>query len=326
MTTSYRTWPNSVLPSTTTHKLSLETAKRSLKHLENDAEINRNQRYIKQIRFKNSRSLELEAPFVKFYNFVCPLPPALFTVEFKRVVAFFLETARTITMAPLDMEITSRRRRAPQTAAQFDLVARIYPALERLVFGLRLDDARKAFFEEVVEADRVLLVGEGNGRFLKSLIARKRAGCVSVLESSKVMIRLAKNRAGDSEKVGLDFIEADFRVYRPEHEFDCVVTHFFLDLFNPPSQLAIIEKMAELIADGGTWINVDFVPARTLWPGILMSLQYAFFRVVSRIESKRCFDESEAAAAAGWTITEAISYLGGLVVAKRYRKGLVGQV
>ncbi|MBV9875827.1 MAG: class I SAM-dependent methyltransferase [Verrucomicrobia bacterium] len=218
------------------------------------------------------------------------------------------------------MEIIRRSRQAPQTTAQFDLVARIYPALERLVFGVRLDNARKAFFEEVLDADRVLLVGEGNGRFLKSLIARKRAGYVCVVERSKVMIRLAKDRAGDSGKVGLEFIEADFRAYRPEQDFDCVVTHFFLDLFNPPSQLAIIEKMAESVADGGTWINVDFVPARTLRHEILMSLQYAFFRVVSRIESKRCFDESEAATAAGWTVAEAISYLGGLVVAKRYRK------
>jgi ubiquinone/menaquinone biosynthesis C-methylase UbiE len=221
------------------------------------------------------------------------------------------------------MEITGTSTHASQTAAQFDLVAPIYPALERLVFGVRLDDARQAFFEEVLEADRVLLVGEGNGRFLKSLIARKRVGCVCVVEKSKVMIRLAKNRAGESGKIGLEFIEADFRVYQPAQEFDCVVTHFFLDLFNPPSQLAIIEKMAEFVANGGTWINVDFVPARTLLGGILMSLQYAFFRVVSRIESKRCFDESEAAAAAGWIIAKAISYLDGLVVAKRYRKGLV---
>jgi hypothetical protein len=41
MTTSYRTWPNSVLPSTTTRKLSLETAKRSLQSFENEAEISR---------------------------------------------------------------------------------------------------------------------------------------------------------------------------------------------------------------------------------------------------------------------------------------------
>jgi tRNA (cmo5U34)-methyltransferase len=221
------------------------------------------------------------------------------------------------------MEITGNSRPVLHTAAQFDLVAPIYPALERLVFGMRLDDARQAFFEEVVEANRVLLVGEGNGRFLKSLIARKRVGCVFVVEKSKVMIRLAKNRAGESGKIGLQFIKADFRVYQSGQQFDCVVTHFFLDLYNPPSQLAIIEKITEFVAEGGTWINVDFVPARTLWGSTLMWLQYAFFRVVSRIESKRCFDESKAAAAAGWTIAEAISYLGGLVVAKRYRKGPV---
>ena len=202
-------------------------------------------------------------------------------------------------------------------------MAPIYPALERLVFGVRLDDAWRAFFKEILEADRVLLVGEGNGRFLKSLTARKRTGCVCVVEKSRVMIHLAKNRAGESGKIGLEFIEADFRIYRPGQEFDCVVTHFFLDMFNPASQLAIIQKMAEFVAKGGIWINVDFVPARTLRGGILMWLQYSFFRVVSRIESKCCFDESEAAAAAGWTVTEAISYLGGLVVAKRYRKGAI---
>ena len=223
-------------------------------------------------------------------------------------------------MVPLDMEITGNWTPASQTGAQFDLVAPIYPALERLVFGVRLDDARQAFFKEALEADRVLLVGEGNGRFLKSLIARKRTGCICVVEKSRVMIHLAKNRAGESGEIGLQFVEADFRLYRPGQEFDSVVTHFFLDMFTPASQLAIIEKMTEFVAKGGTWINVDFVPARTLRGGILMWLQYRFFRVVSRIESKRCFDESEAAAAAGWTVAEAISYLGGLVLAKRYRR------
>jgi len=108
-------------------------------------------------------------------------------------------------MIPLDMEITDNSTPISHPAAQFDLVAPIYPALECLVFGMLLDDARQAFFDKVLEADRILLVGEGNGRFLKSLIAR-------------------------------------------------------------------------------------------------------------------CFDESEAAAAAGWTVAEAISYLGGLVLAKRYRR------
>lgn len=221
------------------------------------------------------------------------------------------------------MEIIAHSMSKSQTTAQFNFVAPIYPALEHLVFGSHLDDARQAFFEDVLKANRVLLVGEGNGRFLKALVARKSAGFIKVVEKSSVMIHLAKKRAGASRKVALEFIEADFRLCQPGKEFDCIVTHFFLDQFNPPAQLAIIEKFAGLTTEDGTWINVDFVPARTLRGGLLMWLQYAFFRVVSRIEAKRCFDESLAATQSGWTIAKNIPYLGGLVVAKRYRKGLV---
>jgi ubiquinone/menaquinone biosynthesis C-methylase UbiE len=117
--------------------------------------------------------------------------------------------------------------------SQFNFVAPIYPALEHLVFGSHLDDARQAFFEDVLKANRVLLVGEGNGRFLKALIARKSAGFIKVAEKSSVMIHLAKKRAGASRNVALEFIEADFRLCQPGKEFDCIVTHFFLDQFNP---------------------------------------------------------------------------------------------
>jgi ubiquinone/menaquinone biosynthesis C-methylase UbiE len=220
----------------------------------------------------------------------------------------------------MDMEITSTSMPARRMSAQFDLVAPIYPALERLVFGAHLDNARQAFVENIIKANRVLLVGEGNGRFLASLIARKQIGFIKVVEKSRAMIRRAKGCAGESRNVGLEFVEADFRLCQPGNEFDCIVTHFFLDMFNPPAQRAIIQKFAELITRDGIWINVDFVPARTLPGGILMWLQYTFFRLVSQIEARRCFDVTMAAAAAGWTVVQTISYLGGLVVAKRLQK------
>ena len=223
-------------------------------------------------------------------------------------------------MIPLDMEITGDSPPGSQTAAQFDLVAPIYPVLEHLVFGLRLDEARQAFSEEVLEADRVLLVGEGNGRFLKSLIGRKRVGSVKVVEKSHAMIRLMKNRVARLRKVALEFIEADFLRCRLGKEFDCVVTHFFLDLFDPPAQLAIIDKLGEITTENGTWINVDFTPPRTMAGRVLMWLQYTFFRLVSRIEAQRCFDESRVAAQNGWTVVGSRGFLGGFVVAKRYKR------
>jgi tRNA (cmo5U34)-methyltransferase len=220
------------------------------------------------------------------------------------------------------MEISAASAESNYSHNQFDLVAPLYPLLERCVFGSRLDRARQAFFDAIVQADRILLVGEGNGRFLMSLFAHKGNGSVKVVEKSTVMVRLAKDRVRKLQEVrfDLEFIETDVREYNPANKFDCVVTHFFLDLFNPLAQRSVIKRIAELTTPSGTWINVDFLPARTLRGGILMWLQYTFFRLVSQIEARRCFDVSAAAAAAGWTGVEAISYLGGLVVARRWQK------
>jgi ubiquinone/menaquinone biosynthesis C-methylase UbiE len=203
---------------------------------------------------------------------------------------------------------------------QLELVARFYPALERLVFGARLDLARNAFLIRIIRAHHLLLVGEGNGRFLESVIGLKNSGSIKVVEKRSEMIRLARRRLGVSRKVALQFIEADIRQSEPGREFDCVVTHFFLDQFNPTSQLAIAEKFARLTSQNGTWINVDFRPARTVGGNVLMWLQYTFFRLMWRIEAKQCFDESPSAAGAGWVIEETIPFLGGLVLARRYQK------
>jgi tRNA (cmo5U34)-methyltransferase len=218
------------------------------------------------------------------------------------------------------MKITANPGCALETTADFDLVAPFYPRLERLIFGTHLDDARQTFILEILRANQVLLVGEGNGRFLKLLSTQKFGGRVKVVEKSSMMIRLAKNHVGPLGKLNLEFVQGDFRRCQLEKGFDCVVTHFFLDLFNPPGQLAVIEKFAELTDEMATWINVDFFPAGGWRSRVLMWCQYRFFRAVSRIEAKSCSDELPAARQSGWSLVEAVPYLGGLVMARRYEK------
>jgi len=204
--------------------------------------------------------------------------------------------------------------------AKFGLIAPFYRALERCVFGSHLDAARQAFPDDAVLANRILLVGEGNGRYLQWLLARKKDGCVRVVEKSPVMICLAKTRIGGRAKVDLEFVQTNFRCYTAAQPFDCIVTHFFLDLFEPRSQEIMVEKFAELTTGNGTWINVDFVPPRTSAGRLLMWLQYTFFSIVSRIEARQCYDETAAANQNGWIVSEKLSFLNGFVVAKRYTK------
>jgi len=204
--------------------------------------------------------------------------------------------------------------------SNYDLIARFYPALERCVFGIHLEKARQAFYEASLQSERVLLVGEGNARFLDSLLASKTGGSIRVVEKSPVMIRLAKHRINDRGKTDLRFIEADVRSYPTRQRFECIVTHFFLDQFNPSTQRVIIDRFNELTTDDATWINVDFIPPRTMPGRVLMWLQYTFFRIVSRIEARHCFDESTLAGENGWIVVENLNFLGGFVVAKRYKK------
>src|SRR5258707_2745030 len=86
---------------------------------------------------------------------------------------------------------SAANQRRNRWETQFDLVAPLYPVLERWIFGRRLDGARMAFYDAVLQSDRILLVGEGNGRFLRSLLARKIGGCGTVVEKSRAMLRLA---------------------------------------------------------------------------------------------------------------------------------------
>src|SRR5260221_1197239 len=87
------------------------------------------------------------------------------------------------------------------------------------------------------------------------------------------MIWLAKTRIAGRAKVDLEFVQTDFRCYTAAQPFDCIVTHFFLDLFEPRSQQILLEQLADLTIANGTWINVDFFPPRTLPGSSFMWLQ-----------------------------------------------------
>src|SRR5260370_4963884 len=86
---------------------------------------------------------------------------------------------------------SAANQRRNRWETQFDLVAPLYPVLERWIFGRRLDGARMAFYDAVLQSDRILLVGEGNGRFLRSLLARKIGGCFIVVVIDRQMMMLA---------------------------------------------------------------------------------------------------------------------------------------
>ena len=85
--------------------------------------------------------------------------------------------------------------------ATFDSIASFYPLLEQIVFGSTLSRSRRFFARRVTEGNDILLIGEGNGRFLSEMVKQTSSASFTVVDSSARMLACgcATNRDFTSE-------------------------------------------------------------------------------------------------------------------------------
>ena len=184
----------------------------------------------------------------------------------------------------------AQRAPAPAPTADFDLLAPHYRWMEWLLAGPKLHRCRTAFLPAIPPPRRVLLLGEGNGRFLAELLPLHPGAQFTCLDASAKMLHHARARL---TRLGLShanvrFIHADILHWSPPPgQFDLIVTHFFLDCF-PDHQLAqILPRITALAAPDARWLLADFRqpdtgPARWRAHLIIRSM-YLFFQCVTRL-------------------------------------------
>jgi len=193
----------------------------------------------------------------------------------------------------------------PMGKSNFDLVASFYPLLEQIVFGSTLSRARRFFIPRVREGNKILLIGEGNGRFLFEMVKQTSSASVTVVDSSARMLASAARRIATVDCCsGIELIHADILEWRaPAAHYDWIVTHFFLDLFPPCRIRRVVEKISRLATEDSLWINVDFTSKnQSLRQKLLIWAQYRFFQISAGIEASRLFDARPSIRQAGWEI------------------------
>lgn len=176
----------------------------------------------------------------------------------------------------------------------FDHLAPFYRGMEFVLAGGKLQRCRLAWLNEVTDCRRVLIVGEGPGRFLTEcaqVLRKARMHCVDASAAMLKRAKLALQRADlDSERI--TFEQATLPEWQPpKGEFDLLVTHFFLDCF-PPGQLQqVISRLASSAQPGAKWLLADFCePPRGLarWRAkAILTLAYAFFSVATGLPARR---------------------------------------
>jgi ubiquinone/menaquinone biosynthesis C-methylase UbiE len=173
-----------------------------------------------------------------------------------------------------------------------DRIASSYRWLEYAAFGPALDEARFDFLSHAARARRVLILGEGDGRFLERLLRCNRNASIAVVESSGRMIQLGRQRVttGDRSRVEFHPIDAVTNPL-PAGPFDCVVSHFFLDILNCRDAETVIGKVCALLSPGAGWLVSEFQqPAggvRGLHARLWLGAMYAFFSMTTGLRASR---------------------------------------
>ncbi len=209
----------------------------------------------------------------------------------------------------------------------FDLLAPHYRWMEALCAGGQLQRCRTALLPVIQPPQRVLIYGEGNGRFLSKLCRRFPAAEITVVEASSVMISLARTRL---QRAGLadshvDFIHADALTWQPPAvTYDLVVTCFFLDCFSAAQLRQLVPLIATAATSEAQWLNADFQIApsglRRLCSRVIVGFLYAFFRRATQLAADELVDVSPLLAAAGFTRCERHTFVLRLLFCERWQR------
>lgn len=115
--------------------------------------------------------------------------------------------------------------------------------------------ARRACLGELAEAEHILIVGEGDGRFLVPLLTRQRACRVTCLDSSAGMLRRAECRLLAQQPAAHGRVtwrhENALGASLPASHYDALVTLFFLDVFPEHSLETLIPDLSRSLKPGG---------------------------------------------------------------------------
>jgi ubiquinone/menaquinone biosynthesis C-methylase UbiE len=210
----------------------------------------------------------------------------------------------------------------------FDRVAPHYRWLETIAFGTALQRARTFFLGEVGIVERVLIVGEGNGRFLLELLRACPGARVDCVEASAAMIELARQR------LERNLPEAIARVYfihstieewlAPECRYNLIVTHFVLDCFPLRPLEDVIAKLARAATPAATWLLADFdypsAPVRRRCTRLWIAAMYLFFRAFAGVEARILSVPGPFLRLHGFSCVQRKTFQGGMVKSEVWKR------
>jgi SAM-dependent methyltransferase len=205
-------------------------------------------------------------------------------------------------------------------AVNFDPIARPYRWLEYLSFGPWLGCCRSAQLVHLAGAQRALLLGDGDGRFLARLLAANPTLTADVVDSSRSMLRILDRRirrAGPQARLRICLHQADALEWNPSGSYDLIVSHFFLDCFFPHQLEQLFDRVLPHLRPSAQWVISEFAIPRNAvaayLAGGLIGLLYRAFGALAGLPVRALPDYAAALLRRGFVLSQDHRYLAGLL-------------
>ncbi|MEM7735325.1 MAG: class I SAM-dependent methyltransferase [Deinococcota bacterium] len=211
----------------------------------------------------------------------------------------------------------------------YDRLAGSYKVLEQLAFGRLLHKVREQAVDELLDKlephQQVLILGEGDGRFLQSLTHKCKTPChITCIDKSAQMLARAQAKVTPTADLHVNFVLADATRDIPLDTYDVIISLFFLDNFAATTLQTLIPKLANHLTHQGIWLLADFRQAKyglAVWRSRMwLWLMYRFFRFVTDIEADQLVDPTRLFKEHGFLQLERQSFQHGFVVLETWQK------
>ncbi len=211
----------------------------------------------------------------------------------------------------------------------FDLLAPHYRWMELVLAGEKLQRCRTIFLDHALEPGRLLILGEGNGRFLVECRRHFRHAQITCVDSSVRMLKSARDRLASHNipEQGVEFVHADALKWSPpKNSFDLIVTNFFLDCFWPEQLEQLVTAIAHSAKEHATWWLADFqIPHAGIsrFRALLIhQLMYAFFHLLTGLPARRLTPPDPFLEAHGFALQRRLVREWGLLHADEWKRNV----
>jgi SAM-dependent methyltransferase len=205
-------------------------------------------------------------------------------------------------------------------APNFNRVARIYAAMEKVTFGRWLWRCRCSFLPELTTQRSGLVLGDGDGRFTAKLLEENSLVLVDAVDAStEMLLELTRNAGLRAGRVRVHL--ADAREWKPENSaYDLIVTHFFLDCLTTAEVATLAHTIRSHASANAVWVVSEFAIPKG-WFGWLVArplvqVLYCAFFVLTGLRVQRLPRHGEALVEAGWARLREKKLLGGLLLSE----------